>query len=75
MIKEHDSVILSEDLPENGLTTGDVGVVIHIYQGGEAYEVEFMTMDGGTVAVVALEAKQVRRANSRMIPHVREMAV
>ena len=42
MIKEHDIVVLTEDVPEEGLTAGDVGTVVHIHNNGEGYEVEFM---------------------------------
>lgn len=75
MIEEHDSIVLTEDLPEEGLAKGDVGVVVHIHKGGKAYEVEFLRMDGSTVALLTLEADQVQVADSRMIPHVREIAV
>ncbi len=51
MIKEHDRIVLLKDLPEDGLQAGDVGTVVHIHRQGEAFEVEFMTLDGGTVAV------------------------
>ncbi len=43
--------------------------VVHIYQGGAGYEVEFMTLTGETVAVVTLMAShiffnfQLRRRN------------
>lgn len=75
MINEYDNIVLTEDLPDSGLTKGDVGVVVHIHKGGEAYEVEFLAMDGSTVAVLTLEDSQVQIADSRMIPHVREIAV
>ncbi|MGO8697604.1 MAG: DUF4926 domain-containing protein, partial [Limisphaerales bacterium] len=39
-INEHDCVVLTADLPGEGLETGDVGTVIHIHKGGAAYEVE-----------------------------------
>lgn len=42
-IKEHDCVVLTADLPEEKLKAGDVGTVVHIHEGGAAYEVEFMT--------------------------------
>lgn len=73
MIKEHDRVVLLEDVPEEGLKAGDVGTVVHVYRQGEAFEVEFMTLDGGTVAIVALPALQVRTVSSRDITHVREL--
>ncbi len=75
MIQEHDSVILTRDLPEIGLFRDDMGVVVHLYGDGEAYEVEFMTMTGETVAVCTLEASAVQAVDSRMMPHVRAMAV
>ena len=72
MINEHAAVILTEDIASAGLQAGDVGVVVHVHRQGAAYEVEFMTLDGGTLAVETLEARQVREASRRDIPHVRE---
>jgi hypothetical protein len=65
MIQELDSVILTTDLPEYGLKRGDIGTVGLTHQGGEGYEVEFVTLDGETVAVVSLHASQVRPIWSR----------
>ncbi|MCC7213140.1 MAG: DUF4926 domain-containing protein, partial [Candidatus Brocadia sp.] len=75
MIKEHDRIVLLKDLPENGLQTGDVGTVVHIHRQCEAFEVEFMTLDGGTVAVVTLPSSQIRAVSKRDITHVRELSV
>ena len=75
MIKEHDRIVLLKDLPEDGLQSGDVGTVVHIYPRGEAFEVEFMTLDGGTVAVITLLSSQIRAVSKRDITHVRELAV
>jgi len=75
MIKEHDRIVLLKDLTEDGLQAGDVGTVIHIHRQGEAFEVEFMTLDGGTVAVVTLLSSQIRAVSKRDITHVRELAV
>ncbi len=52
MIKEHDCVVLTTNLPEEGLEASDVGTVVHIHKGGEGCEVEFRTLTGGTVAIV-----------------------
>ena len=41
MIKEHDCVVLTAHVPDDGLMAGDVGTVVHIHKGGEGYEVEF----------------------------------
>jgi len=75
MIKEHDRIVLLKDLPEDGLQAGDVGTVVHIHRQGEAFEVEFMTLDGGTVAVITLLSSQIRAVSKRDIAHVRELAV
>lgn len=72
MIKEHASVVLTVDIPAVGLEAGDVGVVVHVYPNGEAYEVEFMTLDGGTLTIQTLESIQIREAGNLDIPHVRE---
>ena len=74
MIKEHDSVVLTTNVPDEGLEAGDVGTVVHIHRGGEGYEVEFMTLPGETVAIVTLLAGQVRPLNRRDLAHARELA-
>ena len=43
-------------IPAAGLEAGDVGVVVYLYRDGEAYEVEFMTLDGATLTIQTLEA-------------------
>ena len=73
MLKEHERVVLTRSLPEEGLETGDVGTVVHIYSDGRAYEVEFVALDGHTTAVATLEAQQVRPITSRDMTHTREI--
>ena len=70
-LKEHDRVVLTADLLEEGLRTGDVGVIVHVYPQGKAFEVEFFGLDGHTIAVAPAEASQVRPATARDIPHTR----
>jgi hypothetical protein len=74
MIKEHERVVLTAPVPEEGLEAGDVGTVVHLYRDGQAYEVEFTTLDGKTAAVVTLEANQVRPVGRREITHARELS-
>ena len=58
MIKEHDRVVLTAAILAAGLEPGDVGTVVHASRDGEAYEVEFVALDGHTAAVfVSLERK------------------
>lgn len=75
MIKEHDCIVLTEDLPDDGLKAGDIGTVVHIHERGAGYEVEFMTLAGETITVVTLLASQVRPVARRDIAHVRELSV
>ncbi|MCY3023934.1 MAG: DUF4926 domain-containing protein [Planctomycetota bacterium] len=73
MIKEHDVVVLTEDLPQDELKAGDVGTIVHIHQNGLAFQVEFVTLSGRTVAVATARAAQVRPVSPRDLVHVREL--
>jgi hypothetical protein len=75
MIRELDTVALTRNLPEYGLTAGDVGAVVHRYPDGAAFEVEFVTAAGETVALVTLTLRDVRPLLGREILHVRELAL
>jgi len=74
MIEELEDVILTCDLPEHDLRRGDIGTVVLVHQAGKGYEVEFTTLDGETVAILTLMAKQVRPSKPREIAHVRDLA-
>lgn len=74
MIKEHERVVLTTSVPNEGLEVGDVGTVVHVYRDGLAYEVEFTTLDGRTAAVVTVEASDVRSVDPREITHARALA-
>jgi len=67
-ITEHDQVVLTVDLPAEGLESGDV------HRGGEAYEVEFMTLAGETLAVATVPSPRLRPVNKRDVSHVRQLA-
>lgn len=71
MIAELDCVALTVNLPEYGLTAGDVGAVVHAYNGGKSFMVEFTTFDGSTVAVAKVSAAQVRPLSRKEIHHAR----
>lgn len=73
MTSEHERVVLTVAVPEEGLEPGDVGTVVHVYRDGKGYEVEFVALDGHTAAVVTLEASQVRPVSRREITHAREV--
>lgn len=73
MIKELDTVVLTHDISEFGLTLGDIGAVVHCYKDGAAYEVEFVMAGGNTVAVLTLNNADIRPMHEREILHVREL--
>jgi hypothetical protein len=74
MIVEHERVVLTTSVPAAGLEPGDVGTVVHVYRDGQAYEIEFVALDGHTAAVVIVETSQVRPVTRREITHARELA-
>jgi ATP-dependent exoDNAse (exonuclease V) alpha subunit len=73
-IEEPDIVVLLHDIEEQGLEQGDIGTVVHRNANEEACEVEFVTGDGDTVAVLTLGPDEIRLMNRRGILHVRAFA-
>jgi len=57
VVKELDRVVLQNDLPEHGLVKGGLGAVVHVYDEGAGFEVEFVDADGRTVAVETPEPR------------------
>ena len=74
MIKEHDRVVLTAAVPEQGLVPGDVGTVVHIYGGNKAFEIEFLSLDGETAAIATVEASNIRPVHRSEITHARQLA-
>lgn len=64
MIQELDQVVLTVDLPEHGLVRGDVGTVVLLH-GEAACEVEFVALDGETIAIASLSISQGRPIGPR----------
>lgn len=56
-------VRLRADLPEKGLSRGEVGTVVHVFETADAYLVEFVNeADGSTKALAELEPDQLAPA-------------
>ncbi|MFQ6090230.1 MAG: DUF4926 domain-containing protein [Candidatus Bipolaricaulia bacterium] len=70
-LRELESVVLTADLPEHGLKSGDIGTIVLVHGDGAGYEVEIMALNGETVAVVSLFAAQVRPIGPGEIAHAR----
>ncbi len=73
MLKEHDIVALTADVPEDGLEAGDVGAIVSVAPDGREFTVEFMTSTGKTVAVVPVPYNHVRPVSDQDIKHARRM--
>lgn len=74
MIREFDRVVLTRDLPEENLVSGDAGTVVHIYEAGKGYEVEFFSLSGRTLAASTVMAGDVRPVGDEDITHARPRA-
>jgi hypothetical protein len=73
LLKELDLAALRRDLSAYGLVAGDIGTVMLVYRGGEAYEVEFVAADGETVALETLRADEVEAVVGHEILHARKL--
>ena len=71
-MKELDSVVLRRAVPEAGLEVGDVGAIVHLHS-PESFEVEFVSGEGDTIAVLTLPAADLRPIEAREILHVRSL--
>ena len=73
MLEEHDRVVLTGDVAHPDLRTGDVGTIVYVHRNGEAFEVEFLTLDGQTAALATVPSSQVRPVTGADITHAREL--
>jgi hypothetical protein len=75
MIAELQRVILNIDLPEYNLVKGDIGIVVMVHDKGAGFEVEFIALDGETIAVSTLKSNMIRPVTHKEIAHVRNLKV
>ena len=69
MIAELDRIALTRELPDAGLSTGAVGAVVHVYEDGQAYEVEFVTFSGESIGVFTVKSENVRELKEEELPY------
>ena len=74
MIAEHSLVVLDCEPPHEKLNRGDVGTIVHVYQSGSGYEVEFVDGGGQTVALVTVGSDDVRAIEAGELLHTRRTA-
>ena len=72
MLEEHDRVVLTDDAADPGPKAGDVGTIVHVHRDGEAFEVEFLALDGRSAALVTVSSSQVRPVTAADITHARD---
>lgn len=68
----YEEVVLARDLPAEGLKSGDLGTVVHVYEAG-GYEIEFFTALGKTRAVLTLSETDIRKVADGEIVAVRRL--
>ena len=78
MFKEHQQIVLTGSvLGDDGtdLKPGDVGAIIHVHPGGEAFVVEFMALDGDTLAIATVLPSQARPVSGADMTHARSVEI
>lgn len=74
----YERVVLTEDVPGEGLRAGDAGVIVEHYPARpgvpEGYELEIYSASGHTLAVVSVHASAVRAASEHEVLTVRRLA-
>lgn len=79
LLREHDVVVFTRDLPDEGIKAGDVGVVLVTHRGHAdvppGYTVEVTTVLGETVAIVDVPVDLVRPAAERDVRHARSISM
>ena len=80
MYKEHEQVVLTAAVSgddEEDLQPGDVGTILHVHPGNQAFVAEFLALDCETVAIATVLSSQARPVTSADLTHARpiEMGV
>ena len=73
-IKLLDVVALTVDVPEHGLSRGQVGTVVEVLKNGTAYEVEFSDRHGRTYQSLGLRPEQLMVLHYEPDSYLREPA-
>jgi hypothetical protein len=63
---------LDQDVPGERLRKGDVGEVVHRYEGGGAFRVRFGPPAGETSVVITLKAPQIRSLDPEEVLQARK---
>lgn len=75
MLRKFELVVLAEDVINRKLKAGDVGIIATVLGEAKAYEVEFVTYTGETLAVETLMPHQIRSIRASEIMTARDTSV
>lgn len=78
MFKEHVQIVLIDSVSGDGsveLKPGDVGTIVHVHHGDEAFVVDFMALDGETLAIATVLPSQARPVSDADMTHARSVEV
>ena len=78
MFREHEQIVLTAAVSgDDGLELrpGDVGVIVHVHPGREAYVVEFLTLHGDTAAIATVLPSQARPITSTDMTHAHHVEI
>lgn len=70
---ELETIVLSHDIPEHGLQAGDIGVIVHL-RNDDNFQVEFVSGEGDTVALLDLSLNDIRPMAPKEILHARKIS-
>jgi len=73
MFALHQTVALTQDIPEAGLQSGDLGAVVAIHD-PENFEVEFVAVSGRTQSLLTLSTANLRAIGDEDLIAVRSLA-
>ena len=71
---ELDQVVVTENLREIAVRSGDIGTIVYVYPSHTAFEVEFVTLRGVTLGVVTLNECAIRPVLEGEIRHARQLS-
>ncbi len=72
MFNELDTVVLTRDIEKYGLKRGDMGTIVYL-DGKGTTEVEFITAEGKTMAVLTLKDTDIRPIEKGEMLHARQV--
>ncbi len=77
-LHEHNQFVLTADITDDEdeeLKPGDVGVIIHIHPGGEAFVAEFVTLNGNSSIIATVLSSEARPVTDKDIVHARSLEI